>query len=114
MAINAAIELDAIQIIANVGDGLQVFPSQIVSQIPNATITLERILTVLASHSLVSCSVTANKNGKPERLYGLTFVCKYLLQNKDGLSLAPLALMNQDKVFINTWHYLKDDILEGS
>ncbi|GLJ55146.1 hypothetical protein SUGI_1183550 [Cryptomeria japonica] len=119
MAINAAIDLDALQIIANAGDGLQVSPAQIVSQIPNATnpdaaITLDRILRVLASRSLLSCSVSTNKNGKPERRYGRTPVCKYLLHNKDGLSLAPLALMNQDKVFINTWNYLKDDILEGS
>ncbi|GLJ55142.1 hypothetical protein SUGI_1183430 [Cryptomeria japonica] len=81
MAINAAIELDALQIIANAGDGLQVSLAQIVSQIPNvtnpdATITLDRILRVLASHSLLSCSVTTNKNAKPGKLYGLTPVYK--------------------------------------
>ncbi|XP_057821994.1 caffeic acid 3-O-methyltransferase-like [Cryptomeria japonica] len=118
IVIIAAIELDALQIIANAGDGLQVSPAQIVSQIPNvtnpdATITLDRILRVLASHSLLNYSVSTYKNGKPERLYGLTPLCKYLVQNKDGLSLAPLALMNQDKVFIDTWHYLKDAIVEG-
>ncbi|GLJ55158.1 hypothetical protein SUGI_1183880 [Cryptomeria japonica] len=119
MAIKAATELDVLQIIANAGDGIQVSPTQIVSQIPNVTnpdaaITLDRILRVLASHSLLNCSVTTGKNGKPERLYGLTPLCKYLVQNKDGLSLAPLALMNQDKVFIDTWHYLKDAVVEGS
>nr|AFX98069.1 caffeic acid O-methyltransferase [Cunninghamia lanceolata]QBC40976.1 caffeic acid O-methyltransferase [Cunninghamia lanceolata] len=119
MAIKAAIELDVLQIIANAGHGIQVSPTQIVSQIPNVTnpdaaITLDRILRVLASHSLLSCSVTTDKNGKPERLYGLTPLCKYLVQNKDGLSLAPLSLMNQDKVFIDTWFYLKDAVLEGS
>ncbi|GLJ55148.1 hypothetical protein SUGI_1183690 [Cryptomeria japonica] len=103
MAINASIELDVLEIIANVGDGLQVSPAQIVSQILNITnldavITLDRILRVLASHSPPSCSVTIDKNGNPKRLYGLTPLCKYLMQNKDGLSLAPLALMNQDKV----------------
>ncbi|GLJ55139.1 hypothetical protein SUGI_1183330 [Cryptomeria japonica] len=107
MTINTAIELDTLQIIANVGGGIQVSPAQIVSQIPNvtnpdATITLDRDLRVLASHSLLSCSVTTDKNRKPERLYGLTPLCKYLVQNKDGMSLAPLALMNKDKVFIDT------------
>ncbi|GLJ55113.1 hypothetical protein SUGI_1182920 [Cryptomeria japonica] len=102
----------------NAGDGLQVSPAQIVSEIPNVTnpdasITLDRILGVLANHSLLSCFVTTDKNGNSERLYGLTPLCKYLVQNKDGFSLAPLALMSQDKVFIDTWHYLKDAILEG-
>ncbi|KAH9317509.1 hypothetical protein KI387_019278, partial [Taxus chinensis] len=54
------------------------------------------------------------KNGRPERLYGLTPLCKYLVHNKDGLSLAPMLLMDQDKVFIDTWFYLKDAVLEGS
>ncbi|XP_059070717.1 caffeic acid 3-O-methyltransferase-like [Cryptomeria japonica] len=119
VAINDVIELVALQIMANAGDGLQVSPAHIVSQIPNVTnpdasITLDMILRVLASHSLLSCSVSTYKNGKPKRLYGLTPLYKYLVQNKDGLSLAQLALMNQDKVFIDTWHYLKDAILEGS
>ncbi|GLJ55011.1 hypothetical protein SUGI_1180900 [Cryptomeria japonica] len=75
VAINVVIELDALQIITNAGDGLQVSRAQIVSQIlnvtnPDATITLDRNLRVLAVHSLLSCSVTIDNNGKPERLYG--------------------------------------------
>ncbi|GLJ55156.1 hypothetical protein SUGI_1183820 [Cryptomeria japonica] len=119
MALKAAVELEVLQTIANAGDGIQVSPTKIVSQIPNVTnpdaaITLDRILRVLASHSLLSCSVTTDKNGKPERLYGLTPLCKYLVQSKDGLSLAPLVVMNQDKVFLDAWHYLKDAVLDGS
>ncbi|TJX41903.1 hypothetical protein E8P77_31170, partial [Soehngenia saccharolytica] len=119
MSIKAATELDVLQIIANSGEGIQISPAQIVAQIPKVTnpdaaITLDRILRVLASHSLLSCSVTTGKNGKPERLYGLTPLCKYLVKNNDGLSLAPLALMNQDKVFIDSWFHLKDAVLEGS
>ncbi|GLJ55159.1 hypothetical protein SUGI_1183890 [Cryptomeria japonica] len=119
MAMKAAIELDVLQIISTAGSGLQISPTQIVAQIPNVTnpdaaITLDRILRVLASHSLLSCSLSIDQNGKPERLYGLTPLCKYLVQNKDGLSLAPLALMNQDKVFMDSWYHLKDAVLEGS
>ncbi|GLJ42455.1 hypothetical protein SUGI_0879880 [Cryptomeria japonica] len=119
MAMKAALELDVLQIISTAGPDLQISPAQIVAQIPNvknpdAAITLDRILRVLATHSLLSCSVTTGKNGKPERLYGLTPLCKYLVPNKDGLSLAPLALMNQDKVFMETWYHLKDAVLEGS
>ncbi|GLJ55162.1 hypothetical protein SUGI_1183920 [Cryptomeria japonica] len=119
MAMKAALDLDVLRIISTLGCGLQVSPTQIVDQIPNVTnpdaaLTLERILRVLASHSILSCSVTTGKNGKAERLYGLTPLCKYLVPNKDGRSFAPLALMNQDKVSMDTWFYLKDAVLNGS
>jgi len=118
MGMKAAIELDVLQIIANAGNGVQLSPRQIVAHIPttnpDAAITLDRILRVLASHSVLSCSVTTDENGKAERLYGLTPLCKYLVKNQDGVSLAPLVLMNQDKVFMESWYYLKDAVLEGS
>lgn len=118
MGMKAAIELDVLQIIANAGNGVQLSPRQIVAHIPttnpDAAITLDRILRVLASHSVLSCSVTTDENGKAERLYGLTPLCKYLVKNQDGISLAPWVLLNQDKVCMETWHYLKDAVLEGS
>ena len=118
MAVKAAVELDVLQIIANAGNGVQLSPTQIVAHIPttnpDAAITLDRILRVLASHSVLSCSVTTNENGKAERLYGLTPLCKYLVKNQDGVSLAPLVLMNQDKVPMESRYYLKDAVLEGS
>jgi caffeic acid 3-O-methyltransferase len=114
----AAIELDVFQIIANAGNGVQLASTQIVARIPttnpDAAISLDRILKVLASHSVLSCSVTMDENGKAEGLYGLTPLCKYLVKNRDGISLAPWVLMNQDKVFMESWHYLKDAVLEGS
>nr|ABR18103.1 unknown [Picea sitchensis] len=118
MAMKAAIELDVFQIIANAGNGVQLSSRQIVAHIPttnpDAAISLDRILKVLASHSVLSCSVTTDENGKAEGLYGLTPLCKYIVKNRDGISLAPWVLMNQDKVFMETWHYLKDAVLEGS
>jgi len=118
MAVKAAVELDVLQIIANAGNGVQLSPTQIVAHIPttnpDAAITLDRILRVLASHSVLSCSVTTNENGKAERFYGITPMCKYLVNNQDGVSLAPLALMNQEKLFMESWLYLKDAVLEGS
>nr|WEG19587.1 caffeic acid O-methyltransferase [Picea asperata] len=118
MGMKAAIELDVLQIIANAGNGVQLSPRRIVAHIPttnpDAAITLDRILRVLASHSVLSCSVTTDENGKAERLYGLTPLCKYLVKNQDGVSLAPLVLMNQDKVLMDSWYYLKDAVLEGS
>eukprot|EP00253_Pinus_taeda_P014257 PITA_14257 len=119
MTMNAAVELDVLQIIANAGNGVQLSPRKIVSLIPttnpdHAAISLDRILRVLASHSVLSSSVTIDESGKAERTYGLTPLCKYLIKNNDGVSLAPQVLMNQDIVFMKTWHYLKDAVLEGS
>ena len=118
MAMKAAIELDVLQIMANVGNGSQLSPRQIVARIPttnpDAAITLDRILRVLASHSVLSCSVTTDENSKAERLYGLTALCKYLVKNQDGVSPAPLVLMNQDRVLMASWYYLKDAVLEGA
>uniref|UniRef100_A0A0C9RLG0 TSA: Wollemia nobilis Ref_Wollemi_Transcript_12408_1558 transcribed RNA sequence n=1 Tax=Wollemia nobilis TaxID=56998 RepID=A0A0C9RLG0_9CONI len=118
MAMKAAVELDVLQIIAAAGPGAQISPRKIVASIPgvsnpDAAVTLDRILRVLASHSVLSCAVSTDENGKPERLYGLTPLCKYLVQNQDGMSLAPLVVMNQDKVLMDCWHYLKDAVLEG-
>eukprot|EP00253_Pinus_taeda_P026778 PITA_26778 len=115
MAMKAAVELDVLQIIANAGKGVQLSPTQIVAHLPttnpDAAITLDRILRVLASHSVLSCSVTTNENVKAERFYGLTPLCKYLVKNKDGISLAPLLLMGQDNVPTESWYYA---VLEGS
>eukprot|EP00253_Pinus_taeda_P005191 PITA_05191 len=118
MAMKAAVELDVLQIIANAGNGVQLSSTQIVAHIPttnpDAAITLDRILRVLSSHSVLSCSVTTNESVKAERFYGLTPLCTYLVKNQDGISLAPLVLMGQDKVPTECWYYLKDAVLEGS
>ncbi|GLJ55157.1 hypothetical protein SUGI_1183850 [Cryptomeria japonica] len=84
MALKAAVELDVLQIIANADDGLK-FPLPLLYKI-----------------------------GKPDRLHGLTPLCKYLVQNNNGLSLVPLVVMDQENVFTDAWHYLKDGILDGS
>ncbi|KAH9322339.1 hypothetical protein KI387_016978 [Taxus chinensis] len=117
ITMKAEIELDVLQIIAIAGQGLQISPTQIVAQILNvtnldATITLDKIMRILISHSLISYSITTNKNGNPERLYGLTPLCKYLLHKKNNMSLAQMLFTDENKVFIDTWFYLKDVVLE--
>ncbi|KAJ8536964.1 hypothetical protein K7X08_035365 [Anisodus acutangulus] len=34
-------------------------------------------------------------------------------KNADGVSVAPLLLMNQDKVLMESWYHLKDAVLDG-
>ncbi|OMO70090.1 O-methyltransferase, family 2 [Corchorus olitorius] len=81
---------------------------------PEAPSMLDRLLRVLASHCIVGCCLANDEEGgHPRRLYSLTPVSKYFAQNEDGVSLAPLMNLAQDKVFIASWSQLKDAILEG-
>ena len=65
---------------------------------------LDRILRVLASHSIVGCSLADDEQGDPQRLYSLTPVSKFLVRNEDGVSLGPLMNLLQDKVFLDSWY----------
>ncbi|KAI3983981.1 hypothetical protein MKX01_035108 [Papaver californicum] len=52
--------------------------------------------------------------GKIQRLYGLASVCKYFTRDQDnGVSASPIALMNTDRVFMDSWYHFKDDVMEG-
>lgn len=63
MVLMAAVELKVLDIIAKAGPGAQLSPSEIASQLPAATRNpdapemLDRMLRLLASHSILTCSV---------------------------------------------------------
>lgn len=107
MALKAAIELDVLEIIAKEGTGAHLSPSEIASHLPtknpDAPTMLDRILRLLASYSVLTCSLKTDGDGSVVRLYGLAPVCKFLVKNQDGVSIAPLVLMNQDKVLMESW-----------
>ncbi|RWR86531.1 caffeic acid 3-O-methyltransferase 1 [Cinnamomum micranthum f. kanehirae] len=117
MTLKAAIDLDLLEIMARAGPGAHLSTAQIASQLPthnpDATTMLDRMLRVLASHSILTCSFVTREDGSTERLYGLAPVCKFLTRNGDGVSIAPLVVLIHDKVFMETWYYLKDAVLEG-
>ncbi|KAF4356612.1 hypothetical protein F8388_006356 [Cannabis sativa] len=119
MVLKAALELDLLEIIAKAGPGAFLSPSDIAEQLPtqnpDAPVMLDRMLRLLASYNVVTYSLreTAEEEGKVERLYGLAPVSKYLTKNEDGVSIAPLCLMNQDKVLMESWYHLKDAVLDG-
>ncbi|KAF8043877.1 hypothetical protein BT93_A2004, partial [Corymbia citriodora subsp. variegata] len=117
MVLKAAIELDLLEIVAKAGPGAYLSPREVASHLPtrnpNAPLMLDRIFRLLASYSVLACTIRDLPDGKVERLYGLAPVCKFLVKNEDGVSIAPLNLINQDKVFVESWYYLKDAILEG-
>lgn len=108
MVLKSALELDLLEIIAKAGPGAFVSTSEIAAKItkrnPKAPVMLDRILRLLASYDVVKCSLRDSPDGGVERLYGLAPVCKYLTRNEDGVSVAPLLLMNQDKVPMQSWY----------
>lgn len=117
MVLKSAIELDLLELIKKAGPGAYLSPSELASQLPtqnpDAPVMLDRILRLLASYSVLNCTVKNLPDGGVERLYGLAPVCKFLTKNDDGVSMAALLLMNQDKVLMESWYHLKDAILDG-
>ncbi|KAJ7959440.1 Caffeic acid O-methyltransferase [Quillaja saponaria] len=117
MVLKAALELDVLEIIAKAGPGSFLSPTDIASKLPttnpDAPNLLDRMLFLLASYSVLTYSLRTHSDGRVERLYGLAPVCKFLVKNEDGVSLAPLSLMNHDKVLMESWYHLKDAVLDG-
>ncbi|XP_058105069.1 caffeic acid 3-O-methyltransferase-like [Magnolia sinica] len=117
MALKAALELDVLEIIAEAGPGAHLSPSEIAAHLPTenpeAPVMLDRILRLLASYCILACSVVTLDDGRVERRYGLAPVCNFLVRNREGVSIAPLVLMNQDKVLMESWYHLKEAVLDG-
>ncbi|KAL0299761.1 UNVERIFIED_CONTAM: Caffeic acid 3-O-methyltransferase 1 [Sesamum radiatum] len=114
MVLKSAIELDLLELIK---ESSFVSPPELAAQLPTsnpeAHVMLDRILRLLASYSILNCSLKKLPDGGVERLYGLAPVCKFLTKNDDGVSMAPLLLMNQDKILMESWYHLKDAVLDG-
>ncbi|KAL5731715.1 hypothetical protein ACHQM5_004417 [Ranunculus cassubicifolius] len=117
MAMQVAVELDLFAIIAKAGPDAQISPKDIASQLPtqnpDAATMLDRLLRLLTSYSILTSTLVTHESGLVERLYGLGSVCKYLVPNEDGVTISALMLLNQDKVFMDSWWHMKDAILEG-
>ncbi|GAB4840575.1 Caffeic acid 3-O-methyltransferase [Ancistrocladus abbreviatus] len=113
MVLKAAIELDLLEIIKKGGPGAHLSAAEIAGQLPTknpkAAAMLDRMLRVLVTYSVLTCSTGVGG----ERLYGLAPVCKFLTKSEDGACLAPLHLLVQDKPMLDSWHGLKDAVLEG-
>ncbi|KAF4366479.1 hypothetical protein F8388_003717 [Cannabis sativa] len=113
MSLQSAIELGVFDIIAKAGDAAKLSAQEIVAQMPttnpDAPRMLDRILRMLASHSVLACSL----ENEDLRVYGLNDVTKLFVTNEDGVSLGPFMSLLQDKVFLDSWFELKGAILEG-
>ncbi|KAJ4850249.1 hypothetical protein Tsubulata_018314 [Turnera subulata] len=112
MALQGAVQLGIFEIIAQAGPEAKLTAPQIAAKLPtknpNASMMLDRILRLLASHNVLGCSLDGL-----DRLYSLTPVSKYFVKNQDGVSLGPFMALIQDKAFLESWSQLKDAVLEG-
>ncbi|CAA2970256.1 caffeic acid 3-O-methyltransferase-like [Olea europaea subsp. europaea] len=112
MVLNTAMELNVFEILAKAGPSAQMSPREIASHMPttnaDAPTMLDRMLRLLVSYSVLTCSVSDG-----QRHYGLAPVAKYFVQNEDGVSFCPSMSLLHDKVFIDSWFKLKDAVLEG-
>jgi caffeic acid 3-O-methyltransferase len=122
MTLKAAVELDLLEILVAGCGGPSGKPVMTATDVANhlktdnplAAAMLDRMLRVLASYDVVKCAVEISDDAKTvTRRYGPAPVCKFLTKNEDGFSIAPLLLMNNDKVLMESWYYLKDTVLEG-
>ncbi|PKA62421.1 Tricetin 3',4',5'-O-trimethyltransferase [Apostasia shenzhenica] len=117
MTIFSAIELGLFQHIAAAGPGEELTADELAARIgatnPLAASMLERILRLLASHSVFTCSTSTDAAGRTVHRYGPTPVCRYLAPSDDGVSLAALCLMASDRVSMESWYHVKDSVLHG-
>ncbi|XP_052192126.1 caffeic acid 3-O-methyltransferase-like [Diospyros lotus] len=114
MVLQAAVKLEVLEIIAKAGGGAQLSASEIAAQMPTcrnpeAPDLLDRMLRLLVSHSVLTCSMA---QGGP-RFYGLAPVAKYFVRNQDGASFGPMLSLIQDEICLASWFHLKATILDG-
>jgi flavonol 3-O-methyltransferase/caffeic acid 3-O-methyltransferase len=107
MTLKNAIELGLLEILQK-DPAAALSPEEVVARLPvaptnpDAAVMVDRMLRLLASYDVVRCKME-DKDGKYERRYSAAPVCKWLAPNEDGVSMAALALMNQDKVLMESW-----------
>ncbi|GAB4826084.1 hypothetical protein Ancab_008955 [Ancistrocladus abbreviatus] len=105
--LKAVIERGVLEIMKNASLSTYMSTIEIANHLPttnpNAASMLERMLCHLARYSLLSYSRGTLCDGQVERLYGLTWVTKYLTNYKDVFSFAPFFILVQDKVFGEGW-----------
>lgn len=106
--LNAAIELNLFDIIAMATPpGAFVSSSEIASKLPtqhsDLSNRLERMLRLLASYSLLTCSTRTTHHGSIERVYGLSQVGKYLVSDESRGHLASFTTFLCYPALLQVW-----------
>ena len=109
MALQSATELGVFEVLKEAGEGAKLSAKDIASKIsctnPQAASMLDRILTLLSSHSILHSSLVSDHRLPPtfHRLYTITPVATFFARNSDGVSLGPWMALIHDKIFLHSW-----------
>ncbi|KAI4335093.1 hypothetical protein L6164_013772 [Bauhinia variegata] len=120
LVLKTAIDLKVFDIIAKSGPDAKLSAVDIAAQITSknpeaAAILLDRMLGLLATHSILHCSLVGDqqKFGFFQRHYSLKSLSKYFVDDDHGISLGNYAALVHDKVFLDSWSRLKEAVVEG-
>lgn len=111
LSVQTATELGVFEVIHKAGADAELSATKIASEIgcqnPEAPAALDRLLRLLASHSVLRCSVVPDEECRGLRrfrqVYGLAPVARFYVPNADGASLGSFIKLIQDKVFLDSW-----------
>ncbi|XP_028760593.1 isoliquiritigenin 2'-O-methyltransferase-like [Neltuma alba] len=116
--LKASIELNLFEIIAKEG-GRHVSASEVASKLPSSSqhkdlaFRIDRLLRLLASHSLLNCSFREKEDGGTERLYAISPVGKYFVGGDDnGGFLALFSSFICHRALLDAWMNFKVAIIE--
>ena len=108
MVLHAAIELNLFEIISKASPNAYMSASEIASQLPtqspDAPYMLDRMLRLLASYSLLSCSMRTCEDGSVERLYRVSTAGKFYVQDEDGGSAGSISLFALHRATVEVWY----------
>ncbi|GAB4824665.1 hypothetical protein Ancab_040312 [Ancistrocladus abbreviatus] len=116
MAFRSALELGLLEIISKADQGLSAaeIAAQLPTKNPEASEMLERMLRLLASYSILNCTIaTTSDGGDSQRLYQLATIGKFFVPNEDGASLAYGDPLLCHKAYLDSWDKLTEAILKG-
>ncbi|KAF4363786.1 hypothetical protein F8388_000451 [Cannabis sativa] len=115
MSLFATIELGVFEILAKAGDGAKLSSSDIASHLPtenpDAPMMLDRILTLLASHSVLDC-VVVGESSSMRKLYSLSPVSKHFLLEAHGASSHAIMKLGLDKFWKEGVEHVAGDMFE--
>ncbi|KAK4253785.1 hypothetical protein QN277_010417 [Acacia crassicarpa] len=116
--LKASLELNLFEIIAKEG-GRHVSASEVASKLPSSSqhkdlaSRIDRLLRLLASHSLLNCSVREKEDGVPERLYAISPVGSYFVAGDNNGGLMTLfSSFICHKALMDAWMNFKVAIVE--
>lgn len=105
-AIRSTVELGIFNVLAKAKKGTKLSAKDIAVEIgsknPNAPKMLDRLLRLLACHSILYWSLSEDRQ-QPQLLYSLAPVANYLFNGPNGMSYESCLKLSLDEVFMESW-----------